>query len=375
MTILELGREAASVTEIERELTELRRRAAAQAHEAMLPARASVLNVVVYATRRAHAERAARTIEELALGHPSRALVLFHDLGAREPFAAEVSLHCNLPRVSGTNVCFEQIVVKARAGSDSRLASVVIPLLIPDLPVFLWWTGTPSFGAAYFRDLLRLARRLVVDSADFARPEVALPRLFDLVCEGRFGVTDLNWTRLTPWRELLAQFFDVPDWRPSLDAVTGLRAGFAVDMEGREVHPSQALLLVGWLAARLGWLTEEHLAPSEAGGLLFRMRRPDGERLWVRAQPRFVRSVDEGNVTFVRLQAGLGARRAEFAISCSLDGTPHVVTEVVLDGRPAMRRTVVLPRPSVVELLGEEFTITGSDAIYEEALSALCSLA
>lgn len=373
MTVLEGGREASSVAEIESLLAQLRRRAGLQARETMLPARASVLNVVVYAARRVHAERAARTIAELANRHPSRALVAYHDVAGREDLQADVTLHCHLPRAAGTNVCYEQIVVRARADGAHRLRSVVIPLLIPDLPAFLWWTGTPPFGDAHFRDLLALAHRLVVDSADFARPDTALPQLLRLVLarRGGFGVTDLNWTRLTPWRELLAQFFDVPAWRPFLDAVTGLRVSFAVDMDGREIHPSQALLLVGWLAARLGWCPEEHLAPSEAGGLLFRMRRADDAPLWVRVQPRFRKGVDEGDLTSVRLSAAGG----EFAIAYLDESAKHVVTEVVVDGASALRRTVVLPKPSVVELLGEEFTITGSDAVYEEALSALCSLA
>lgn len=372
MTVLELGREAHSVAEIESLLAQLRRRASAQAREAMLPARAAVLNVVVYATREVHAERAAKSIRVLADRHPSRALVLFQDHVPAEPLDADVTLHCHLPQAAGTNVRYEQIVVRARTQAAERLRSIVIPLLIPDLPVFLWWTGTPPFATAQFRDLLGLVDRLVVDSADFARPERELPELLGCVLEARGGngVTDLNWTRLTPWRELLAQFFDVPAWRLFLDRITGLHVSFAVDMDGRAIHPSQALLLLGWLAARLGWFPEDQMAPSEAGGLLFRMRRPDGAPLWVRVQPRFRKGVDEGDLTSILLNA----EGAAFEIGYVDDESPHVATAVRRHGGAPIRRTVLLPKPSVVELLGEEFTITGSDATYEEALSALCSL-
>src|SRR5439155_920387 len=95
----------------------------------------------------------------------------------------------------------------------------------PDLPVFLWWTGTPPIGSRSFGDLLRLTDRLIVDSADFARPEVTLPTIARIseTAHGRFGLTDLNWTRLTPWREIATAFFDVPSWRLFLDGITGLR--------------------------------------------------------------------------------------------------------------------------------------------------------
>ncbi len=372
-SVIDLGVEARSVADIERKLAQLRRSADARASEGVaLPARAAVLTLVVYATRRAHAERAAETIGRLADHHPSRALILFEDARG----GAHVRVRCHLPQAAARRVSYEQIVVRTPDAVPHLLRSVTIPLVIADLPVFLWWTGTPPVGSAHFHELLALAHRLVVDSADFARPDLALPELWRLGQEGdgRFGVTDLNWTRVTAWRELIAQFFDVREWRPFLDSVTGLRIGFSVDMDGREIHPSQALLLVGWLAARLGWRSVEQLAPSEAGGLLFRMVRPDGAPLWVRIRPRFLRGVDEGNVTGVRILCDRDGTHAEFVIKRDEDGTPHADTEAIAGGDVVMHRTVFLPTPSVVDLLGEELTITRSDTVYEAALGVLVEL-
>ena len=372
-SVLDLGVRVDSIAEVERQLALLRRSTSAHGREGVaLPARAAVLTLVVYATRRVHAERAARVISVLSNRHPSRALILFHD--ARE--TGQLTLRCHLPQAAGNQVLYEQIVVRAREAVPHLLRSIAIPLVIADLPVFLWWTGTPDVHAPQFDELLALAHRLVIDSADFARPDDALPELRQLAREGtgRFGVTDLNWTRLTAWRELLAQFFDVREWRGFLDAITGVRVSFAVDMDGREIHPSQALLLVGWLAGLLGWRPVEQMAPSEAGGLLFRVARGDGTPIWVRVRPRFVRGIEEGHVTGVRLRSGRDGRQAEFVVKRSDDGRPHAETEALVDGASVMHRTVFLPTPSVVELLGEELTITRSDAVYEEALRSLCEL-
>jgi glucose-6-phosphate dehydrogenase assembly protein OpcA len=374
----DLGVAAGSVAEIERELLRMRRAADGRAPETpRAVARASVLNLVVYAPRRAHAERATKTLGALAARHPLRAIVLYHDESGARELEADVSLHCHLPRAAGPQVCFEQIVVQTRRAAGHRLRSIVVPLLIPDLPVFLWWTGTPTTGERRFEDLRALAHRLIVDSAEVARPAVALHALSDLVArtDSAFGITDFNWTRLTAWRELIAQFFDVTDWRGFLDSISGVRIGFAVDMDGREIHPSQALLLLGWLAGRLGWRMAEPLAPSEAGGLLFRLARDGGASIQVRLRPRFLRGLDEGHVTGVRISADAGGRRAEFVAKRAEDGSPYAVTEVVIDERTVMRRTVLLPMPSVIDLLAEELTITGSDAVYERALRALCDLA
>lgn len=368
------GAQAGSTDATLHELARLRRAAVAHAKESgRTLARASVLNLVVYAEREVHARRAARTVAELAIRHPSRAIVLLGDR-EREGVTASVQLHCHVPPGDGDQtVLYEQILARVRGDFDERVASVVIPLLVPDLPVFLWWTGTPPRDARRLDDLVALADRFIVDSADFARADQTLPEVARLRRLG-VGITDLNWARLTHWRELVAQFFDVASWRPYLDVVTGIRIGFAVDMDGRAIHPSQALLLLGWLASRLQWRPIEALAPAEAGGLLFRMRRADGAPVMVRLRPRFERGLDPGDVSGVRIQATLGRETAEFVVKRAPDAR-HATATAVVDGVARAERVVPLPALGIRELLGEELSIAGNDHVFEVALAALMALA
>ena len=368
------GAQATSIDALERELGRLRRAAVAHARErGQTLARASVLNLVVYAEREAHARRAARTVADLALRHPSRAIVLLGDRD-RDGVVASVQLHCHVPPSDGAQpVLYEQILARVRGDFDERVASVVIPLLVPDLPVFLWWTGTPPSDARHLDDLVTLADRFIIDSADFARPDHTLPEVARLA-RHRVAITDLNWARLTHWRELIAQFFDVPAWRPFLDGVTGIRAGFAVDMDGRDIHPSQALLLLGWLSSRLGWRPIEPLAPSEAGGLLFRMGRADGAPIMVRLRPRFERGLDAGDVSGIRIQAAYGRETAEFVIKRAPDER-HATATAIIGGVVRSERVVPLPALGIRELLGEELAIARNDHVYEVALAALMALA
>src|SRR5437773_1322735 len=241
----------------------------------------------------------------------------------------------------------------AREGArPSARASVGIPLLVPDLPVFLWWTGTPPSDGRHVDDLVTLADRLIVDSADFARADLTLPEVARLA-RFRVGITDLNWARLTDWRELIAQFFDVPAWRPFLNGITGIRAGFAVDMDGRDIHPSQALLLLGWLASRLAWRPVERLAPSEAGGVLFKMARSDDAAVMVRLRPRFERGLDAGDVSGVRIQAALGGESAEFVIKRAPDQR-HATATAIVGGTVRAERVVPLPALGIRERFAEE---------------------
>src|SRR2546427_8875982 len=313
------GARAEGVAALERELARLRRVQSAHARESVRPiARASVLNLIVYADREEHARRAARSISDLALRHPSRAIVVLADRGQeREHSERRIEMHGQLPTPDGARqVCYEQILVRASGDVDDRLASAVIPLLVPDLPVFLWWTGTPPLGSRSFAALLRLTDRLIVDSADFARPELTLPIIARIseAARGRFGLTDLNWTRLTPWRQIATSFFDVPAWRVFLDGIPGLRGGFAADADGRDIHPSPALLFAGWLASRLAWRPLGTLAPSQAGGPLFAIARRDGARIMVRVRPRFERGLEEGDVSGIRIQATGETQHAEVVV-------------------------------------------------------------
>ena len=77
-------------------------------------------------------------------------------------------------------------------------ASVVMPLLVSDLPVFLRWRGPLPFGAPELEQLVGVADRLVVDSREWpdrAPTSRALPALFD-----RIAVSDISWARTEPWR-------------------------------------------------------------------------------------------------------------------------------------------------------------------------------
>lgn len=368
------GAQARSIDALERELARLRRAAVAHARErGQTLGRASVLNLVVYSEREVHARRAARTVADLALRHPSRAIVLLGDRD-RDGVVASVQLHCHVPQSDGAQpVLYEQILARVRGDFDERVASVVIPLLVPDLPVFLWWTGTPPSDARHLNDLVTLADRFIIDSADFARPDHTLPEIARLA-RHRVAITDLNWARLTHWRELIAQFFDVPAWRPFLDGITGIRVGFAVDMDGRDIHPSQALLLLGWLSSRLGWRPVEALAPSEAGGLLFRMSRGDGAPIMVRLRPRFERGLDAGNVSGIRIQATHGRETAEFVIKRAPDER-HATATAIIGGVVRSERVMPLPALGIRDLLGEELAIARNDHVYEVALAALMALA
>ena len=137
---------------------------------------------------------------------------------------------------------------------DSRLghaASLLAPLLLPDLPTVLWLPDP----AAPVPDplLLERAEQILVDSTGDG---VSLRSLVSLAGSAR--VHDLTWGRLEFWRAATAAAFEPPERRELLPRVTDLEVRY----EGDGLTP--ALLLAGWIshASRLapredraGWRT------------------------------------------------------------------------------------------------------------------------
>ncbi len=229
---VEWSGKAVSIGAIERQLAALRQE---KAHEGAAPdLRTSVLTHIAWVPPEWH-KAAEEVLEGLAERHPSRTIILYPDPKRRTScLDAEVTLESfalpGLEQQVGAEV-IRLSVCGARAGAP---ASIVLPLLLPDLPVFLRWRGRPDFTSREFTQLVGTADRLVVDAAEWEDPAVAMRELagfFDTV-----AVSDLAWSRTVAWRaEIAALWPAVAEVREL--AVTGPEA--------------EALQLAGWLRSRL----------------------------------------------------------------------------------------------------------------------------
>ena len=108
-------------------------------------------------------------------------------------------------------------------------------------------------------------------------------------------MNDLNWLRLSSWRETLAMVFDPPHRRDALSHIVQLD----IDVEGH--HPAQGLLLAAWIADRLGWSLDHTEATDE--GTAARFRRTDGTEVIVQLMsvPMGQPSVHAGQLVGLRL--------------------------------------------------------------------------
>jgi len=361
-----LGGEArpVDVAAVEHELTQLWKAAAEDTLEGRPVVRACMLNLVAYAASEGTAEHISEVISQASGRYPSRSIVIVAAPGAGSGrLQASVSAHCQIPPEGGKQVCCEQITLHASGPAVDELHGTVLPLLVPDLPFFLWWHDEPPWTGHLFRELLEACDRLVVDSADFApeRAGRALVGLQRLAQEGDVAVSDLNWSRLTQWREVVAQFFDAPPARPYLDRLDRVEVEVA-SLRGREPDLTEGLLLVGWLASRLGWALEDGGRRSRGGATAFGLRSAAGPvAVKIRPDPAHP---GEG---LHSIQLG-AAGRATFAVTRAADDRTCVtVTAEMPEGGHS--RVVRMGPPSEAVLLCEELEMQGHDTVFEEALA------
>ncbi len=233
--------EDVSVAQIERELARLRFASSEASSQPNL--RTSVMTHIAWVPP-AWQTAAEETLAGMAERHPSRTLLLVPRPDAPDGLDAQLSIRC-FP-FGDRAICGEVIELTLRGARAAAPASIVLPLLISDLPVFLRWRGEPDWESGEFAQLVGIVDRLVVDStewSDLPAPYARLSALFE-----RVAVSDIAWDRTERWRSLLASLW------PGVAEVRAIR-----------VHgtPAQGYLLAGWLRSRLGHEVTLELVPRE----------------------------------------------------------------------------------------------------------------
>ncbi|MEU5339743.1 glucose-6-phosphate dehydrogenase assembly protein OpcA [Streptomyces sp. NPDC020766] len=273
------------------------------------PAVGMVLTMVIV-TDEENAYDSIKAAEEASHEHPSRTLVVIkrHVRTPRDRTNSHLDADVRVGADAGTG---ETVVLRLYGEVSEHADSVVLPLLLPDAPVVVWWpVDAPEVPA---KDPLgALAQRRITDMYAVETPLAALEARAASYAPGD---TDLAWTRLTPWRSMLAAALDQARTKVTSAAV-----------ESEAENPS-AELLARWLEARLQVPVERVVTAGPV-------------------------------VTAVRL----GTKNGEIVI----DRPEGPLATLSLPGQPS--RTLALKVRSTSELIAEELRRLDADEMYAIAL-------
>ncbi len=274
------------------------------------PARSRVctMNLVVVAGTPRLADSYTKVVDEVTSSLPARAIVV-----ALDPDDGDGSLSGDVSAVCGTDedaAYSERVRLSAKGSVCARIASAVEALLVPELPTTLVWLGRVHVDDPVFAALARDASRVVLDTEYTSLSSLLSLARWARAEPGRAAVNDLAWTRLAPWQELTARFFDEPRLDEHPFAISHLEIRQASDGGAR--LGSEGALFLGWLATRLGWRL------SRVSGRV-RLLRKDGEPVVLKlvAVPR-PQGVAPTALAGVTLQATHGGVRAEGTITREL---------------------------------------------------------
>ncbi|MDP0399373.1 glucose-6-phosphate dehydrogenase assembly protein OpcA [Tsukamurella strandjordii] len=267
-----------------------------------------VLTLIISAEEGESTESAIEATNAASREHPCRVIVL-----ARGSRTEATRLDAQI-RVGGDAGASEVVLLRLYGEMADHGASVVVPFLLPDTPVVAWWPGAAPAVPAEDR-LGRLASRRITDATS---ADDGVDALRARLAGYRPGDSDLTWSRITPWRALLASALDQPPYEDVTSAeVTGPASSAATD------------LLAGWLHAQLGVPVSRRV-----GGFGVRLTRPGGP----------------------------------LALEFDQNSTAVLTRTGQPDGRVAVRRR------DVAACLAEELRRLDDDVIYEKALAGVAGV-
>jgi glucose-6-phosphate dehydrogenase assembly protein OpcA len=286
----------------------------------------------------------------------------------------------------------EEIVLCATQSAFQHLAGSILPLIVSGLPSFLWWEGVPPWSASIFEATLDGFDRALVDTAEMPQAEHNLLALEDLIRRKKTSVaiSDFNFARLSPWRELVAQFFDPQEQRAYLSGVERVTIEFAAGEEDSAVNSAQAYLFAGWLASRLGWRPvgasaerlvdgqrEHSLLDSMGHKITLELNARYGVALgsWLDNvasgdDPQARPQVGPGALMSVYIRAQANGAVASFTAAREAD-LRHASTHAQVPQGAVPSQTVHLPSLGESASLGDELMQFAHDTLFEDALAAI----
>lgn len=273
------------------------------------PAMGMVLTFLVVTDEGDHYD-AIKVARAVSREHPARILGIIRRTSRGKP---------NLDAELKIGASGESVLLRMTGELTKHAESVVLPLLLPDSPVVVWWPRkAPADPAA--DPLGKLAQRRITDAAAIERG-----RTQAILTQARAyadGNTDLSWTRLTPWRALLAAALDQYPAKITSGVV-----------EAERTNPS-ADLLVAWLCNCL------HVEVT--------------------------RTVSKGpGITSVMMNTGGGP--------IEISRPDGLLAEFTIPNAP--NRPVALKRRDTAELLAEELRRLDPDDVYADTVRKLVRLA
>ena len=305
-------------------------------------------------------------ISEYLVKQPCRVmLALAQPRSGQRTLEVESSAH-TYSDGGGKSVMCDQITLRASGAAVKELAGAVQPLLVADLPTYLWWRGIFLTQRPLVEQFLTFADRFIYDGVHWTNLHFTVLQVADFISryDDKVAFTNFNWSRLRPWREGIADFFDPGVYEREVWEVRHVRIGFMALPGSEEGHQFRALLLLAWLAVQLEWEPVAGRPGIEQADLEFRGKNGDPVHTELVMLPQS--GPTSQGLQQVVLSSGSGETRHEFIVE--RDHEEHLM---ILRHRDASTESVLRTVPhadsSIADLLHRELGRRVRNRVFERS--------
>ncbi|MEM8628489.1 MAG: glucose-6-phosphate dehydrogenase assembly protein OpcA [Chlamydiota bacterium] len=214
--------------------------------------RACLFNLVVYTKCDQRSEHLSEVVRKVVENYPCRVIFLWEDLDTmRSYLKAAVSV---LDLKNGSDTACDRLDIVFTKDHTNHVFPLLLPHIVPDLPLNVLWLDTPSSEIPFFLPLESLCERVIVDSGSASTLERFLRDLSLYLPRKKAHISDVNWTRIAPWRELIEAEFSSLQARQLLQKADRIEVTYNGEKNSYIPHPeTETLYWIFWLAALFGW--------------------------------------------------------------------------------------------------------------------------
>jgi glucose-6-phosphate dehydrogenase assembly protein OpcA len=337
---------------------------AAQGHSAI--SHPCLSNLVIYTEDKGDEALISETIAEYVVKHPCRViLAVAQPRNGQAGLESAVSAH-TYSDGAGKSVTCEQFTLNASGAAVKELASAVQPLLVADLPTSIWWRGIFLTQRLLVEQFFTFADRFIYDGVGWTNLHFTVLQVADFISKygDTVAFTNFNWSRLRPWRESVADFFDAGMYEKEVWDLRQVRVDFMSLPGSEEGYQFRALLIVAWLAVQLEWEPVTGRPGIEQACIEFRDKQGDPVHAELALLPQS--GPTSQGVQGVALTAGNGDLTHEFIVE--RDHGEHLMILRHKDNTSeSVLRTVPHADSSTADLLYRELGRRVRNRVFEKS--------
>lgn len=166
-------------------------------------------------------------------------------------------------------VC-DQIFIEASGKDINKVYFILLPLFVPDLPIYLIWGQDPTKENTILPHLQNFANRLIFDSEATEDLQIFSWDIQNRINSSPIQIIDMNWARIGGWRDVLAQIFDSELRFQQLKTAKLIKIFYNNRPSELFIHTgTQAIYLQAWLASRLNWQFQKAEKQNESQVLYY----------------------------------------------------------------------------------------------------------